>query len=201
MTQVKICGICDPADAVAAADAGADLLGMHFCPSLRSIETSAGRSIADAVRGRVILVGVFIDADPADIAEIADEVGLDVVQLHGSESPGAYARPVLKALKVRDGAVPDADGWPDPVLLDTWTADGRGGTGRSWPWEAARPLVAQRSVFVAGGLTPANVGEIVKVLGPAGVDVSSGVESEPRRKDAALMRAFVQAVRDADTGG
>lgn len=198
MTQVKICGICSVDDALAAVAAGADLVGLHFCPSPRRLEPAEGRAIADAVRGSLPVVGVFIDADPAQVAEVAAEVGLDLVQLHGSEPPAEYARPVIKALKIRDGVLPDATGWPDPVLLDSWTADGRGGTGRRWDWSLARPLVGARQVLIAGGLTPANVGEAVRTLRPYGVDVSSGVESEPRRKDPALMREFVQAVRDAD---
>lgn len=198
MTQVKICGICDADDALAAVAAGADLIGMHFCSSLRRIGPEQGREIAGAVRGRARVVGVFIDSPPEVVSSIADQVGLDLVQLHGSEPPADYGRPVMKALKVHGGAVPDGGGWPDPLLLDTWTADGRGGSGRTWPWAAARSLVATRQVFVAGGLNPGNVAEVVDALRPAGVDVSSGVESEPRRKDAALMAAFVQAVRDAD---
>jgi len=201
MTRVKICGICDADDAATAVDAGADLVGMHFCASLRRIEPRQGRDIAAAVRGRAELVGVFIDSDPADVAEVADLVGLDLVQLHGQERPDAeYGRPVMKALKVRDGALPDASAWPDPILLDSWSPDGRGGTGRSWNWELARGLVAERRVVIAGGLTPGNVGAVVADLRAYGVDVSSGVESEPRRKDAERMRAFVQAVRDADRG-
>lgn len=198
-TVIKICGVCDPADAVAAVEAGADLLGMHFCSSLRRIDPEAGREIARAVAGRARLVGVFIDAPPAEVDDVAEEVGLDAIQLHGQEAPGhRYSRPVIKALKVRDGRLPDASGWPDPVLLDSWTADGRGGTGRSWDWELARPLAESRQVLVAGGLSPANAGAVVRLLRPYGVDVSSGVESEPRRKDPALMGAFVEAVRDAD---
>lgn len=147
--------------------------------------------------GRPQIVGVFIDESPEEMALIADEVGLDRVQLHGSEAPGYRApRPPIKALKVRDGVVPDGDGWPDPVLLDSWSADQRGGTGRGWDWELARPLLAARQVFVAGGLNPGNVRTLVERYRPYGVDVSSGVESRPRLKDPALLRAFVAAVRE-----
>jgi phosphoribosylanthranilate isomerase len=148
---------------------------------------------------RPALVGVFIDQPEAEVAQIADFVGLDVVQLHGSEPPGFRSpRPVVKALKVRDGAVPEVDDWPDPVLLDSWSADQRGGTGRTWDWEAARALLARRRVIFAGGLHPGNVGEVVRRYRPHGVDVSSGVESAVRVKDPDRVRAFVQAVRDAD---
>lgn len=202
MTLVKICGVCDPADAVAAVEAGADLVGMHFCSSARRIDPEVGAEVARAVAGRAVVVGVFIDADPAEVELVAAQVGLDAVQLHGAEPPGQeYTRPVIKALKVRDGVLPDPGGWPDPVLLDSWSADGRGGTGRSWDWGLALPLTGRRQVLIAGGLNPANAGAVVRLLRPYGVDVSSGVEAEPRKKDVALMRAFVEAVRDADADG
>jgi phosphoribosylanthranilate isomerase len=95
---------------------------------------------------------------------------------------------------VRDGEVPDASAWPDPVLLDSWSPDQRGGTGRTWDWERARPLLASRRVFLAGGLHPGNVGQVVAGFGPYGVDVSSGVESAPRIKDPDKIRAFVKMV-------
>lgn len=195
MTVVKVCGVCDPASATAAVDAGADMVGIHFCDSPRRVTVAEGTRIAAAVRGRAVVVGVFIDASPAQVAEVADAVGLDLVQLHGAEAPGAWPRPVIKALKVRDGVLPPADGWPDPLLLDTWSATGRGGTGRTWDWSLARSLAAARRVLVAGGLNPGNVGAVIRDLEPWGVDVSSGVESAPRVKDPALIRAFVGAVR------
>ena len=201
MTEVKICGLCD-ADAVrAAAEAGAGLVGFHFCSSQRRVTPEAARTMAAALdrTGPPLLVGVFIDQPEAEVEQIAEFVGLDVVQLHGSERPGFRApRPIIKALKVRDGAVPDADGWPDPILLDSWSPDQRGGTGRAWDWGAARALLARRRVIFAGGLHPGNVGEVVRAFRPHGVDVSSGVESAVRVKDFDRIRSFVQAVRDAD---
>ncbi|HEY4028682.1 MAG TPA: phosphoribosylanthranilate isomerase [Candidatus Dormibacteraeota bacterium] len=202
MTEVKICGVCDADAAIVAAGAGADMVGFHFCSSLRRITPEAARAIVEALAVRPLLVGVFIDQPEAEVEQIADFVGLDMVQLHGSEPPAFRApRPVLKALKVRDGAVPEADAWPDPILLDSWSADQRGGTGRAWDWEAARALLARRRVIFAGGLHPGNVGEVVRTYRPHGVDVSSGVESAVRVKDPDRVRAFVQAVRDADAEG
>jgi phosphoribosylanthranilate isomerase len=158
--------------------------------------------MVQALDRRPGLVGVFIDQPEAEVAQVADFVGLDWVQLHGSEPPGFRApRPVVKALKVRDGVLPDADGWPDPILLDSWSSDQRGGTGRTWDWDAARALLAARRVIVAGGLHPGNVGGVVRTLRPHGVDVSSGVESAVRVKDVDRVRAFVQAVREADGEG
>ncbi len=107
----------------------------------------------------------------------------------------------MKVLKVRDGIVPGAERWPDPIMLDSWSADQRGGTGRTWDWELARPLLEERKVFIAGGLEPGTVGKVVRELKPYGVDVSSGVESRLRVKDPAKVRAFVHAVRIAESLG
>jgi phosphoribosylanthranilate isomerase len=203
VTLVKICGICDAEGALAAVEAGADMLGFQFCSSRRRVTAEEARAIVDALSDRrPQVVGVFIDQPEAEVREIAEQVGLDAVQLHGAELPGFdCGRPVIKSLKVRDGVVPDASAWPDPVLLDSWSADQRGGTGKTWDWEAARELVARRRVIVAGGLNPTNVAEVVRAHRPFGVDVSSGVEAAVRVKDPNLVRAFVQAVHNADEGG
>jgi phosphoribosylanthranilate isomerase len=194
--QVKICGICDREGAQAAIEAGADMLGFHFCSSDRRVTPEEAKAIVDGLSVRPSIVGVFIDQDPADVREIADFVGLDILQLHGSEPPGFDAgRPVMKVLKVREGQVPDASAWPDPIMLDSWSVDQRGGTGRTWDWDLARDLLATRKVFIAGGLEPGNVGKVVSSFKPYGVDVSSGVESSVRVKDPDKVRAFVHAVR------
>ena len=199
MVRVKICGICDEKAAAAAVEAKADLLGFHFCSSARRVRPEEARAIVDSLRDRPVLVGVFIDQDPDEVWQIADFVGLDLLQLHGSEAPGYDAGfPVMKVLKVREDRVPSAEGWPDPVMLDSWSADQRGGTGRTWRWEEARKLLSERRVFIAGGLEPGNVGKVVSAFRPYGVDVSSGVESAVRVKDAEKMRAFVRAVRLAE---
>jgi phosphoribosylanthranilate isomerase len=199
VTRVKICGICDAAGAEGAVAAGADLIGFHFCSSLRRVTPQEAKAIVDGLDRRPTVVGVFIDEDPERVRDIAELVGLDLIQLHGSEAPGfASERPVMKVLKVRDEKVPDAAAWPDPIMLDSWSRDQRGGTGRTWTWEIARDLLRARRVFVAGGLEPGNVGTVVSTYRPYGVDVSSGVESAVRVKDAEKMRAFVKAVRVAD---
>ena len=199
MVQVKICGICDAAGAASAVEAGADLIGFHFCSSQRRVTPEEAKAIVDALSLRPVVVGVFIDQDAEEVRQIAEFVGLDMLQLHGSESPGFEAgRPVMKVLKVKDGEIPDADAWPDPVMLDSWSADQRGGTGQVWDWELARPLLAARKVFIAGGLEPGNVGKVVSGFRPYGVDVSSGVEASVRVKDPEKVRAFVHAVRLAE---
>ena len=199
MIRIKICGICDLDSARTAVEAGADLIGFHFCTSDRRVRPEEAKAILDELPVRPKVVGVFIDQPPDEVRQIGDFVDLDLLQLHGYEPVGFEAgRPVMKVLKVRDGAMPDADAWPDPIMLDSWSADQRGGTGRTWDWELARPLLAARSVFIAGGLEPGNVGKVVSGFKPYGVDVSSGVESRVRVKDADKVRAFIRAVRLAE---
>ena len=172
------------------------MLGFHFCSSERRVTPEEAKSIVDGLAVKSTIVGVFIDQDPAEVREIAEFVGLDILQLHGSEQPGFDAgHPVMKVLKVRDDQVPDASPWPDPIMLDSWSIDQRGGTGRTWNWDLARELLATRKVFIAGGLEPGNVGKVVSSFKPYGVDVSSGVEASVRIKDPDKVRAFVHAVR------
>src|SRR5260370_9767431 len=157
MVRVKICGICDFDAAQAAVEAGADLLGFHFCSSDRHISPEEAKAIVDALAVRQKIVGVFIDQDGAEGREIADFVGLDILQLHGSEQPGFDAgRPVIKVLKVREGQVPDAAAWPDPIMLDSWSLDQRGGTGQTWDWDLARVVLVTRNVLIARRIVPLN---------------------------------------------
>jgi phosphoribosylanthranilate isomerase len=198
---VKICGVRDAVGAEMAVDAGADLIGFHFCSSPRRISPELAREIVEGLAVRPKIVGVFIDQSEDEVRQIAEFVGLDLLQLHGSEPAGFDAgTPAIKVLKVRDGKIPSAEGWPDLVMLDSWSADQRGGTGRTWDWELARPLISSRRVFIAGGLEPGNVGTVVSGFKPYGVDVSSGVESSVGVKDPDKVRAFVRAVRLAETG-
>ncbi|HSP10643.1 MAG TPA: phosphoribosylanthranilate isomerase [Candidatus Dormibacteraeota bacterium] len=196
---MKICGICDAEAAAVAADGGADMLGFHFCPSRRRVTPEAAKAIVDSLDVRPSIVGVFIDQSEDEVRQVSNFVGLDVVQLHGSEPPGFRAgKPVIKVLKVRDGVIGGALDWPDPLMIDSWSADQRGGTGRTWDWELARPLLESRRVFIAGGLEPGNVGDVVSRFKPYGVDVSSGVEAEVRVKDPERVRAFIRNVRLAE---
>jgi phosphoribosylanthranilate isomerase len=196
---VKICGIRDAAGAELAVESGADLIGFHFCSSPRRISPEAAKAIVDDLAVRPAIVGVFIDQSEDEVRRVAEFVGLDLVQLHGSEPIGFDAgTPAIKVIKVKDGRIPSAEGWPDPVMLDSWSADQRGGTGRTWDWELARPLISSRKVFIAGGLEPGNVGTVVSGFKPYGVDVSSGVEASVGVKDPVKVRAFIRAVRLAE---
>lgn len=199
MVRVKICGICAAEAAAFAAEAGADLLGFHFCSSRRRVTPEVAKAIVDGLDVRPAIVGVFIDQSEDEVRQVAGFVGLDLLQLHGSEPPGFEAgKPVVKVLKVRNGMIGGAADWPDPVMIDSWSPDQRGGTGRTWDWELARPLLESRRVFIAGGLEPGNVGDVVSRFKPYGVDVSSGVEAEVRVKDPEKVRAFIRAVRLAE---
>ncbi len=204
MIKVKICGVTNLQDALAAADAGADALGFNFYrQSRRFIEPTAAREIVRQLPRNLLTVGVFVnEAHPDLVARMADEAGVSGVQLHGDESPeycvGLAGRFLIKALRVGPGFRPqDAlDYQVDAILLDAFDARARGGTGHLCDWtlaRATRELVPK--LFLAGGLAPENVAEAIAVVGPYGVDAASSLEESPGVKDAARMRAFVAAAR------
>jgi phosphoribosylanthranilate isomerase len=213
MFQVKICGVTTPADAVAAAQAGADALGLNFCPaSPRCLSHDQARLILKAVSSPVLKVGVFADAPPGAVLAAADQLGLDLVQLHGDEAPELLAhltpRPVIKALRGNDlGRVADyvdrcrALGVPlAAVLLDSAHAGRFGGTGQALDWPSlaqVRDLLPGLPWILAGGLGPHNVAAAVAAAQPHAVDAASGVESTPGRKSPLLMADFVRAARTA----
>ena len=205
--RVKICGITRSEDAKVAADLGAWAVGFVFWPrSPRFIEPSRARAIVDQLPAYVMPVGVFVDQPMEDVEEIARVVRLGAVQLHGDESV-AYARRltrrVIKALglpqALADGILQD---WRDAtVLLDATDAERRGGTGRPIDWRQAAEVAGRRPVVLAGGLRPDNVAEAVRVVRPAAIDVSSGVERAPGEKDPRLMQALFAAVSSVGEGG
>jgi len=225
MTLVKICGVSDPKHARAAAAFGADFVGMVFAPSRRQVTLGQAKRIAAALgkepgarivfaeapaieealnARRPLLVGVFADQDPDTINSIAEEVGLDLVQLSGSEPWEVnehLARPVLKCMKVREkesaqtlfghyhgGAI---------LLLDPFVEGVYGGTGRTIDWGVAALIAGWTPTILAGGLTPENVAEAVRTVHPWAVDVSSGVETDGE-KDIDKIRAFIMAAKTAE---
>lgn len=203
---VKICGLTSAEDARVAVEAGADAVGFVFWPkSPRAVDAATVRAIAATLPPSIVRVGVFVDASPEEMARVADEARLDLLQLHGDEAPaavGALCRPAWKALRVGPGfTARDAARWTGRVaglLLDTRSAAAPGGTGESFDWTlAARARESTGFLMLAGGLTPENVERAIGLARPDGVDVSSGVESAPGRKDAGKVRAFVSAVRGA----
>jgi len=209
MTRIKICGVTRAEDAAWVAAAGVDFIGLNFWPSSRRyLAPAAAPAVAAAARagGGARLVGVFVNAALDEIVAIARDVSLDVIQLHGDETPAdaravtmATGRAVWKAIAV--GATCDLeglDGWPvDAVLLDA-PAAGRGGAGKVFDWSLAheaRRRHAGLQVVLAGGLGPHNVGDAIAAVAPWSVDVASGVESAPGVKDASKVAAFVAAIR------
>lgn len=207
MTQIKICGLVDGGE-VAASMARADFLGINFWPrSKRFAPPAVAAAVAAAVRAdsTARLVGLFVNQPVDDIARTHAAIALDVIQLHGDETPddvAAVARatgaPVWKAIAIASAA--DLDGlerWPaDALLLDAPSA-GRGGAGVTFDWALAaeaRARYPERRFVLAGGLTADNVGAAIAAVQPWAVDVASGVERAPGRKDAAKVRAFFSAV-------
>lgn len=198
--RVKICGITRPADAVAAEAAGADAIGLMFvAESPRVIGTALAREISDALGPLLTRVGVFRDAPIEQVLESAAELRLGAVQLHGSE-PVEYVErvsldvPVIRAVSFRGQTRAQLESEPGDALL----VDGlRPGSGKAFDWAAAAGMSGMPRLILAGGLTPDNVGEGVRMLRPYGVDVSSGVEQEPGVKDQRLMAAFVARAREA----
>jgi phosphoribosylanthranilate isomerase len=204
--RVKICGITTPEDGVMAAGAGADAVGLVFWPrSPRHVELDQARTISRAVPPFVLRVGVFVDASADEITRAAEAARLDVAQLHGSEPPEAFdvlRLRGIKALRVGPGFDPAEalryEGRAAGLLLDTHAKSAPGGTGETFDWALARELRPRVSYLVlAGGLTPVNVERAIAEVRPDAVDVSSGVESAPGRKDADKVRAFIEAVRRA----
>ena len=215
MTRVKICGITKTPHALAAADAGADFIGLVFAPSKRLVDVEQARDIAAAVKGhregQVLTVGVFVNAPAAEVNRTAEYCRLDRVQLSGDE-PWDYLRdierPVIKAVRVKRGQSSQdilaelAPGYrmmgADLMcLLDCYAAGSYGGSGKAFDWSVAREATQRFPVMVAGGLSPQNVGEAMRLARPWGVDVSSGVESDGV-KDISRIKAFIEAVRQAD---
>lgn len=203
--RVKICGITSREDALAAIDAGADALGfMFFPPSPRHLTVEAARSIIEALPPFVARVGVFVDATAEVIRQTAAACGLDTLQLHGSESPD-FCRdlapfPILKAFRVRGPeSLTQLPAFANHAwLLDSYVAGTLGGTGQTFNWDLAATAVRQGGrVILAGGLTAANVAAAVTAVRPWAVDVSSGVESAPGRKDPSKVRDFIAAAKAA----
>lgn len=206
MTKVKICGITNLEDALAAVAAGAELLGFNFYRrSPRYVEPAAARAIVERLPAGVLSVGVFVNEEgPGAVCRLAALAGVGAVQLHGAETPEFCAAlgglETIKALRVGEGfEVESVGSFPvGAVLLDAYVPGEWGGTGRTFDWaqaKRARGLAAR--LILAGGLTPENVAAAVRAVGPFAVDACSGVEVAPGRKSPALMRRFVEAARGA----
>ncbi len=204
MTRVKICGITNPEDALSAVEAGADALGfVFFKESPRHIFPEEAAGIIAQLPPFVQVVGLFVNEQADQVNEIADLCRLDLVQLHGDETAaycGQIRRRILKALRVRSLTCldPISDYRTAGFLLDAYSPSFYGGTGTAFNWEiAAEAVKRHQRIILAGGLTPENVAAAIGQVRPWGVDVSSGVETAPGKKDPHKVRAFIRNAKEA----
>lgn len=212
MTKVKICGITDAAAMNAASDGGAQFAGLVFYPpSPRYVSLSTAKTLSDNATTNLSLVGLFVDPEDSEIAAALDAgIRLDMIQLHGKESPEritdirkTFGLPVMKAVRiaVRNDLADiktyqDAADW---LLFDTKETALPGGTGKSFNWNLLQDFRSKKPWMLAGGLNSENIGQALSVLSPNAVDVSSGVETVPGHKDPARIKAFLYAVQKADS--
>ena len=201
-TRIKICGITSVEDGVAAAEAGADMIGLMFYErSPRHISFATAGEISRSLSPFIVKVGVFVNPNEDTVMRAINDCGVTLLQFHGEETPGfctQFGAMSMKAFRIKDAESLDAlPNYPtDAWLLDAYSPDAHGGTGAKFNWELAiEAKNLGRPIVLAGGLTPENVGDAVQTVQPFGVDVSSGVESAPGKKDHAQVRAFIQAVR------
>jgi phosphoribosylanthranilate isomerase len=202
---VKVCGITRREDAACAVDLGADAVGFVFWPSSpRLVGVKVAADVAADLDGRVLRVGVFVDATPELVSRLVRQVGLDAVQLHGDERVDDFRGVGARLVKAVTLGGPDdvalAAAMPRDVtlLVDAHDRARRGGTGQRADWARAAQLSANRAIWLAGGLTAGNVADAVRRVKPSGIDVSSGVESAPGVKDRSRLEAFIAAARKAE---
>ena len=203
--KIKICGITNLEDAEAAVAAGADALGFVFyAQSPRYIEPAVAKRIIAQLPPFVLSIGVFVNHDQESIRNLVDECRLAFAQLHGDETPTfceSLGRPVLRALRLHDRgsllALAEYKGrmGVKGFVVDAYSSEAYGGTGQTVDWSLAREVAHAAPILLAGGLTPGNVQEAIQHVHPYGVDISSGVEEHPGKKDHEKIRAFTQAVR------
>ena len=206
MVRIKICGITNLEDALLAAELGADALGFIFYPpSPRSIEPEAAKNIIAQLPPFVTTVGVFVDEAAATVKELAATVGLDWLQMHGKETPEycrSLERRVIKAFRIRGEnsltGLAAYQGVVQALLLDTYKKGQVGGTGETFNWDLAREARKYGPIILAGGLTAENVAQAISAVQPAAVDVASGVEAAPGKKDPLKLMEFIKAVRSLE---
>lgn len=205
--RIKVCGITTATDAALAVTAGADALGFVFYPSsCRAVSVEQAAGIVATLPPFVTTVGLFVNADPVYVQGVMVATGLDVVQLHGDEPPSMVtAVAPYRVIKALPSATP-LERWQSYQGAAAWLVDAAvpgcyGGTGQLADWQYVADLAAQSRVILAGGLTPDNVALAVAKVRPYAVDVASGVEAAPGRKDKAKLRQFVTAARSGESGG
>ncbi len=203
MIRVKVCGITNYQDASMAIELGVDALGFIFAPSPRGIIPEEARDIIRAIPPFVQAVGVFVDEDPVTIRRIIRLCGLDLVQLHGDESPDfchELMPNAIKAFRLKDesslSVIGPYRGRVRAILLDTYVEGKKGGTGKAFDWSLAiKAKGFQIPTILSGGLNPDNIAEAISLVKPFGVDVNSGIEAAPGKKSPALMTELIEIVR------
>jgi phosphoribosylanthranilate isomerase len=207
MVRVKICGITNLDDALVATAMGAHALGFIFAESPRRIDPAEAEKIIRSLPPLVKTVGVFVNEDPERIKEIITFCGLDLIQLHGDESPGiglGLMPRSIKAFRIQNDRdvenIKRYQGAVRAILLDTFQKGKAGGTGRSFDWSlAVKAKEAGLPVILAGGLGPENIREAIAAVKPYAVDVNSGIEERPGKKDPVLMKQLMEKIRDSVT--
>ena len=201
MTKVKICGIKNLQDAIFAADYGADAIGFVFAKSIRKVSKEKARAIVRKLPPFITTVGLFVNETAEDIEAACRFCGLDAIQLHGNEPPNILNKlkdfKTIKAFRIQNekDINPIKKYKPNAILLDGYSENKMGGTGTSFDWKIVKKLKTSIPIIVAGGLTHLNVSRAIKFINPYGVDVSSGVESVPGKKDKKLIKQFIDAVK------
>ena len=206
MVKIKICGITNSEDAEKAISLGADAIGFIFADSPREVQPHLARSIIENLKGKVLSVGVFVNESPDKVIETAEYCSLGAIQLHGDESPeycsGLKKRLLIKAFRIKD----DSSLTPIPCykgvfayLLDTFSEQNRGGTGKTFDWNlAVKAKAFGKPIILSGGLGLGNIEEAIRVVTPYGVDISSSIEIKPGKKDHKLMERLISAIKALD---
>lgn len=200
MVKVKICGITNLEDALTAIEAGADMLGFVFAPSPRQVTSQQAMVITVRLPSSITKIGVFVNSDLEFVKEIMAKCNLDKAQFHGTESPEycqSFTSGVIKAFRIQRKS--DLETLPlykvEAYLLDSYDPTRAGGTGQTFDWDIARAARKYGKIILSGGLTPENVAEAIIKVRPYGVDVSSGIESKPGKKDPEKVKAFIKAAK------
>ena len=211
MVRVKICGITNPQDASMAVEMGVDALGFVFAPSPRQITPEKARNIIRSIPPFVQMIGVFVDKDHATMRRIIHFCGLDLVQLHGDESPEIchkFMPTAIKVFRLRDESslqsIKPYCGKVRALLFDTYSEARRGGTGETFDWGLAiKAKEFEIPTILSGGLNPDNISEAISLVKPYAVDVNSGIEDRPGKKNYFLMKELMETIRkiECETNG
>jgi phosphoribosylanthranilate isomerase len=202
MVRIKICGITNKEDALLAVDMGTNALGFIFYKeSKRYIEPDSALGIISNLPPFVTTVGIFVNQDLDEIINIRDKVGFDIFQLHGDESPSfckQLGKNVIKTIRVEDNLNPEeiAPYSVHAILFDSYSTKDFGGTGESFSWQILKDFDRSKTIILSGGLTPENVTQAIQIVNPYAVDVSSGVEDYPGKKNPEKLRRFIKAVKN-----